>query len=349
MANGHNGRVSKLGPPDGNFRFPDGVEYDGETDDGISVKVSIPLDSTGHLGRECPECKQQFRIDDTDYSALPDETRLWCVYCGHQDDTDHFFTQQQVDRLHRAAQDYGMQLVDKMLDDSFGRLAQRRSRRNSFVQVSYRSKPFYPEPLPEINEEDLVRQRACDACGVRYGVFGEHRFCPVCDPLPAKIVALEALTADEIRLRVLGEVDPSALASLREAGVLDRTYTDTIENVVGTIEALAEKTFRDQVPTAEALLRGKGKVFQRLNDFADLFRDHAGIDVRAALGSAWPSLEAAWAARHIHTHADGVVDLKYLNQVPGSALRVGQRLRSTAGDAQEAIDNARLLVEALIP
>jgi hypothetical protein len=94
-------------------------------------------------------------------------------------------------------------------------------------------------------------------------------------------------------------------------------------------------------------VRGKGKVFQRLNDFADLYRDHTGINLRAALRTAWPILEAAWAARHIHTHADGVVDQKYLNQVPGSTLRVGQRLRSTAGDAQEAIDNARLLVEAL--
>ncbi|MGN6131683.1 MAG: hypothetical protein ACTHOK_15180 [Nocardioidaceae bacterium] len=338
--------MSNHGWSGGDFRFPEGVEFDGESRDGAQMRVSIPLDSSGHLGRECPECKQQFRIQNEDYSALADETRLWCVYCGHQDETDQFYTQEQVDRLHRVAQDYGSQLIGKMLDDSFRSMA-RSSRRNEFVRVSYRSKPFYPEPLPAIDQENLVRQRTCDGCRVRYGVFGEHRFCPVCGPLAAKTVALDALNADEVRIRVLGEVDRDTLASLRQGGVLDRTYADTIENVVGIVEAFAERTFRYCVPGADAVLHGRGKIFQRLNDLADLYRDHVGADVRVDLAEVWPMLEATWAARHIHTHADGVVDQKYLRQVPSSKLRVGQRLRSTSGDAQDAIDNARRLIEAL--
>jgi hypothetical protein len=93
--------------------------------------------------------------------------------------------------------------------------------------------------------------------------------------------------------------------------------------------------------------RGKGKVFQRLNDFADLFFEHTSLDLRAELGPQWVELQDAWAARHIFTHADGVVDQKYLDQASNSTLRVGQRLRATEGLARQALSNSTTLVDAL--
>jgi hypothetical protein len=338
--------VSGFGFTDGGFRFPDGVEFVGSSGYDARFSVSMPLEEDGHFGRECPECGQHFRIDNGDYEVLPDDLVLWCVYCGHSDDHSEFLTQQQVQRLERVAHDYGSQLIGQMLDSTFGRIA-RNSRGYKFVKVTYRSTPFYPAPLPGINEENLIRERTCEGCTVKYAVFGEHRFCPVCGPLPAKTVALDALAADQTRIDVLGSLDAEVLRTLREAGVLDRTYADTIENVVGTIEALAERTFYDLVPHADSIVRGKGKVFQRLNDFADLFLDHAGLDLRADLGPIWTELQDVWAARHIFTHADGVVDQKYLDQVSRCTLRVGQRLRATEELARLAISNSTTLVHAL--
>ena len=169
----------------------------------------------------------------------------------------------------------------------------------------------------------------------------------MCGPLPARTIALDALVADLTRIDVLGSLETDVLRTLREAGVLDRTYADTIENVVGTVEALAERTFAKLVPMAESLVRGREKIFQRLNDLADLFHVHAGIDLRATLGSTWTELEGTWAARHIFTHTDGVVDERHLNQVPQSALRAGQRLRASEDMARDAIRNAGDLVNAL--
>jgi hypothetical protein len=337
--------VTSFGGFDGGLRFPDGVKFLGGSGDTVRLSVSMPL-VDGYLGRECPECTQQFRIDHDDYEALPDDLVLWCVYCGHSDDHSEFLTQRQSDRLKRAARGYGMQLIGQMLDDTFGKVA-RSTGSNKYLKISYRSKPFYPEPLPDLDEESFVRERTCGQCQIRYAVFGEHRFCPVCGPLEARAVALDALAADETRLDVLSGLENDVQRQLREAGVLDRTYADTIENVVGAIEALAERGFHDRVSGAEALVRGKGKIFQRLNDFADLFADHAGMEVRTALGSTWTELEAAWAARHIFTHSDGIVDQKYLDQVPGSSLRVGQRLRATEALARDTIANAKQLVDAL--
>jgi hypothetical protein len=160
-------------------------------------------------------------------------------------------------------------------------------------------------------------------------------------------VAVDAIAADETRLDALAILPAEALRPLRESGVLDRTYADTIENVVGTVETLAEKTFHELVPNADALLRGRGKIFQRPNDFADLYRDHLQRDIRLDLADSWADLEAVWATRHIFTHNDGIVDHKYLASAPTSSLREGQRLRVDDHFARRALDIAKRLCFAL--
>lgn len=285
-----------------NFRFPDGVEFLGDGDDGnVHFKVDIPTDDDGYFGRECPECEQHFRLALEDYEALPHDLRLWCVYCGHRDDHTEFMTRQQHDRVMRAAGDYAMQLVGQTLDQSFGRAA-----RQDHGFLTYRSKPFYPSPLPDIDEERLVRERRCANCQLRYAVFGDHRFCPVCGLLPPLVAAIDALGAETVRLDALASLEAGAAARLRESGVLDRTYVDTIVNVVGIVEAMAERVFRAAVADADAALKGKGKIFQRLADLAGLFQAETSLDLRAGLGTAeWAELLEAWAARHVFTHCTG--------------------------------------------
>lgn len=129
--------------------------------------------------------------------------------------------------------------------------------------------------------------------------------------------------------------------------MLDRTYVDTIENIVGIVETCAERIFRDRVPAAQQLLKGKGNVFQRLHDLADLYTRHLGLDPRGRLGTAWTELEAAWAARHAFTHSDGIVDSKYLAAVQDSPLREGQRVRVAEEQARSMISAAQQLCRAL--
>lgn len=329
-----------------NFRFPDGVELLGEDDDGhVQFKVDIPVDEDGYFGRECPSCEQHFRVAHEDYDGLPDDVRLWCVYCGHNDDHSDFMTQQQVKRATRAASDYAMQMAGRSLDRSFGRMARRSH--GSMVQITYRSQPFYPAPLPGIDEERLVRERQCNDCGLRYAVFGEHRFCPICGLLSPLVTALDALAAERLRLDVLGDLAPAAAAVLRESGVLERTYVDTIENIVGIVEAMAERVFRTGVQEVEVDLKGKGKIFQRPDDFADLYRARLAIDLRSELGSDWPELLRAWAARHVFTHCDGIIDTKYLAAVPTTPLKEGQRLRITESYTRRVLSTTERLCRVL--
>lgn len=255
------------------FRMASGAEIVGGDGDSFEMKVSIPSDEDGFFGRQCPSCRQIFRIDGDDYEALPDEVVLWCVYCGHHDEHSEFMTQQQLDRALRAAGDLGVQIIGQTLDQAFSglRSARRPSRRSGFgIEISYRTEPFYPEPLPGIDEEKLIRIRSCERCSLRYAVFGEHRFCPVCGQLPAMVVALDALAAETARLDGVAQLPAQTAATLREQGVFTRLWVDTLENLVGVVEALGSAVFCDAVPDADQRLKGKGNIFQRLDHTADL-------------------------------------------------------------------------------
>ena len=327
----------------------DGADVVGRQGDVFEMRVSVPTDEDGFFGRQCTGCSQVFRVDSDEYKALPEDLRLWCVYCGHHDEHSEFMTQQQRDRVMRAVGDLGVQLVGKMLGDSFGRLSRPRSQPGSGVEISFRSKPFYPQPLPGINEERLVRVRQCGKCTLRYAVFGEHRFCPVCGPLPVGVVTLDALAAELARLDLLDEVSGEAAAALRERGVFSRIRVDTLENLVGLAENLARNVFHAAVADAVHRVRGKGNVFQRLDDTAELFADAGYADLRSVLDPPiWRRLQEVWAIRHLFTHHDGVVDDKYLAKVPGSPFRRGQRVTVSVGLCRQAIADTEVLCIAVI-
>ena len=330
-----------------NYRFPDGVRFLGESSGRARMTVNMPTDEEGYFGRECPSCERQFRIAAEDYEALPDELVLWCVYCGHRCNDSNFTTTQQMARLERVATDFAEQRVSEMLGETFRGL--KRRSRGSLVQLDYRPTSFHPKPLPGINEERLVRERACSDCELRYAVFGEHRFCPICGPLPPLTTALDSLSAEATRLDAWSEVPAETHARLRESGVLDRTYVDTIENAVGVVETLAKRVFEERVSGAERILRRRGQVFQRLNELADLFAEHLGVDVRGSLGTAWVELQESWAVRHIFVHCDGIVDAKYLFDVPDSPLRLGQRLTVSERMARKVLRDAERLCRSLDP
>ena len=311
----------------------------------VNLTVRISPDEEGYIGRQCPDCRQLFRVHAQDWEDLPDDLRLWCVYCGHRDDHSEFITEQQFDRATRVAENYGEQMIRQTLDHSLRGLAQ--STRNSLVSITYRPTPFHPQPLPAIDEERLVRERRCEICSLRYAVFGEHRFCSVCGLLSPPLIATDALAAVSAGLNAVMAVPETTLAELREQGVLDRACADTIKNLVGIVETLAEAVFRSRVGAADKVLRGMGNVFQRLDDSAELFNDHGLADLWGRLPKHWPDLQSTWATRHVLTHNDGIVDERYLAADSSTTLRLGQRVRVSEANARQAIAAVTKLCSAL--
>ncbi|SED04962.1 hypothetical protein [Streptomyces sp. TLI_105] len=214
--------------------------------------------------------------------------------------------------------------------------------------MSFRSRPRYPRPLPEIDEERLARTRTCAGCEIRYGVFGEHRYCPSCGRLPAATVAFDALQAETARLDALASLPDEIRAAVREQGVFTRSWVDTIENVVGVVEALGSSVFHEHVADAEERLRGKGSIFQRLDDMPDLFVSAGFPDVRGSVESpAWQRLLRTWAARHASPTTTGS---STRSTCAGCRLPVplGQGLVISDADCRQAVGDATALCRALV-
>jgi hypothetical protein len=309
------------------------------------LTVTIPSDDRGYLGRQCPSCERMFRVHETAYDALPDAARMTCPYCGHGGEIDEYITPQQWARIEQAA----LNAAGAQVSDFLRRSLPRPIRPASGLSVTFTVPPYHPDPLPGIREEALIRERQCPDCGARYAVFHEHRFCPVSGALSPSVVADDALAAQEVQLDVVSALPPGVRAMLREQGGLGSLYVSTLIHVVSIVEVLASATFRARVSNAEAVLRGKGQSpFQRLEALAELYAEYLKLDVRSTAGIDWPEVTRLWALRHVHVHAGGLVDDRFLRLVPDSPLRVGQRVVVSEADARNALTQARLLRLAIL-
>jgi hypothetical protein len=86
-------------------------------------------------------------------------------------------------------------------------------------------------------------------------------------------------------------------------------------------------------------------VFQNLEDADRLCRTHMSLSLRAVVDTrTWQRVLVAFAKRHVLTHANGIVDQRFLDQVPASPLRVGQWLVIARREPEQAIDDLRALV-----
>jgi hypothetical protein len=149
-----------------------------------------------------------------------------------------------------------------------------------------------------------------------------HAFCPVCGPRPATEKLLEAIEAARGALAIEDRFDYDERENLWAAGVFGRFAVDAIESVVSLFEQFAREQFFERVDDADTHTKNKGNIFQRLDDTATLFGDHADIDLPSLVGTdRWERLKRAFAQRHVLVHNGGVVDERFLNQV--SARRSG--------------------------
>ncbi len=325
------------------YRLPDGVEVESDQGSTVTFRVTMPADDAGHIGRRCPSCEQLFRMHAGDYKALPDDQRMTCPYCGFSADHSEFITPQQLERARAAAGGWAKQLVaDKIgtaLDDMV-RSINRSSSGGGMISFSASrspSRPYLPSPLPMITEQAPIRERQCVRCRNRYAVFGQHVSCPVCGPLTPKVVAEDVLAAQAAILNALDQLPAEALDELRELGSVEQTASSTLGAVVSSLETYLKSTFTNRVPGADQLTAGRGNIFQRLDDAADLYRAHLGIDLAKELRADWERLRVLYGIRHLLTHNNGVVDARHLKRFPHFPTALGQRVTVSLADARDAI------------
>jgi uncharacterized Zn finger protein (UPF0148 family) len=309
--------------------LPDGVRYAGSTEDGFKLSLSMPQDENGLMMLACPR-EQDHRFAVRIKFEGPDADEIHCPYCGHRDYANEFLTDDAKRRLQEAAQAATILFVQQQ-----------------FAGSGFR---FEPSPMPQTiftyEQEKTRRTMHCDRCNEPVAVFGMAMFCPGCGRNAPAAEFAEMLEVERRTISALTALPTDMRADMEAGGSLGRILDDSVKNTGGALEVFLKAVFYERVPNAETVLKAakmQGNVFQRLGDVETLYRNHLAIDLPVVLGADWSTLLESMAARHVLVHTSGIVDQKYLDRVPGSALRIGQRITVSTTQVDSLLDAASAL------
>lgn len=166
----------------------------------------------------------------------------------------------------------------------------------------------------------------CQICDEVVAVYGLAVYCPNCGQLAPAQQFTELLRMHRDGLAALDALPEDAKRGLAEGGALSATYENTIKDGLGALETYLKRRFTGEAPGVP--LKGKGNIFQRLDGAADLYRSHLGVDLVVLVGVAgWQELLRVAALRHVLVHNAGIVDDRFLAQLPDWPQRPGQRIQ----------------------
>lgn len=317
------------------FRVPDGMTPPERSGDLVTSNLSIPLDSDGFFGRECPnrECLAYFKVHLDDYGQARAAHRLTCPVCGTTESDEHFHTPEQIERMHAGA----MELARGVVDQTFRDLARRPPIRNSrgaiTLQWTAPSRPHVPKPLPTYVERQTVRTFVCSNRGHRAVVYDLLTFCPYCGPemTPPRAVFDENIAAMRRLLAVVTELPPEAQQSIQASGGATALAERALGGAVAAIQTLAK-----QVHAQAGKPPASGNPWQNADRLQAQWLKDFGADPLAGLdANEMRTIRLAFARRHVLEHNGGVADARYVQETGEGT--VGRRLRIRSEFVQEAI------------
>lgn len=287
------------------------------------IRVPIPTDNRGMIGRECPACGRYFKLKPGTGLAT---TACVCPYCSHAAESGHFFTRDQIDYTRSVAlrefQDHHLRPMMRKIDRNL-----RSSSRNSMIKLSLRYRPSSIR-IDLYSEKDLETDVTCGTCSLEYAVFTVFATCPDCGDPNALDVFIASIEIATKRLRLADETDD---ASLRHD-----LWADALGSGVSAFDTLGKELRRRYPSSVPAKPKNP---FQNLDvvagmigwnidagPFGDLNRDERD------------HLRLMFQVRHIFEHNGGVADEEFCRKVPGTTHLLGRRYPLARSDAATLLD-----------
>lgn len=257
-------------------RLPDGAHVVDKDSRGFRLEVSLPVGDDSLWPMRCPAYPQDhaFKVHVTQNEEESETSSLFCPYCGQEGDL-WAFAPDQLARLEAAASAAAEQYVAATLDEMLGRAFGGRSSssRRSGLSIVYQSGRHASKgSLPSYEVVETRRTMECQVCQEKFAVYGLAIYCPTCGQLAPVQQFGELLRVHRERLDALDAGSDEHKRSLAESGVFTATYESTIKDGFSALETYLKARFTAEAPTVP--LHGKGSVFQRLDDAANLYRDH---------------------------------------------------------------------------
>jgi hypothetical protein len=281
------------------------------------LEVQFPVED-GYLAHKCSgaDCGRYFKIHVDDIGD-----RLSCPYCGHGAARDDFLTADQRRHVDAAIENEIMPAIETHLDEVF---------HNAFSGPSWTftsgaKRALIPKP-PIAAAREADSRLTCPVCALRFQVDGIFGLCPRC-----QTDNLRVYDADVALIRRQLAEDPNPNRALRHA------YVDG----VSTFEVFCRREAeRSTISTAK---------LQNLRVARERFLKARGVDIVSSLTAEQSlALRRLLQKRHAWEHNDGLVDAKYVKEVPEDAALLGDKAPLSLAEFETAMGAMRFVLDVLV-
>lgn len=320
--------------------------------DKYEMKISIPTDEDGLVGRECPkeECSPGYFKVKLGTGITENQETAFCPYCRAEAEPSDFITQAQKDYAIALVKNNAVNGINRMLKKSLGlNSAGKRKIGAGHFSIEMSLKPGRPDYVPRPIEEELRRDIVCSNCGLEHSVFGLATWCPDCG---RDIFLVHVDKEFQVIEKMLSVVDKR-----REelgARVAGRDIENAIEDMVSIFEAVIKiitsrhlsKQGIQPDEIADILEKQVRNQYQNIKSAQEVFKKFVGIELFEGLSI--PSLEALtliFEKRHPITHNLGVIDRKYLARARSGELQ-GREIKVSAQEMFDMIEIARSIISS---
>jgi len=306
------------------------------------MKVTIPSDTDGRLGREChePDCSPAYFKVTPGTGIVGGQEVAYCPYCRHQDEPSKFFSSEQLRYAKDLALREAREGITGMIKDAFGLDSSgRRKLAGGFISIDMSLKEGHKPHVSRPFEEDVRRDVICPHCGLDQSVYGLATWCADC----GKDIFLTHVEAEFAVIRsMLSDVDRR-----REqfgGRIAARDIENCLEDTVSIFEAVLRLLARRKLLKAEVVaedvekfFRKASNAFQNLKRSAEIFEQELGIALLGCLSEEESlQLSCAFDKRHPITHNLGVIDRKYMERAR-SAEDEGKEVLVSVDEVSTAI------------
>jgi hypothetical protein len=290
--------------------------------DKIVVKVTLPSDDKGLIGRVCPKCKKNFKVKP-ETGLKGHNLPCHCPYCGHVSDHGDFRTKEQAEYIRSV----GLRHVREMFHNELKKLEFDHPPSGPFgIGFSLEVKPHSPTPIRYYYEKNLETDVVCDRCTLVYAIYGEFAFCPDCGSHNSITILKKNVEFVEKML---------ALAEQQERALAEQLVGDALENLVSAFDGFGREVCKVASPKAAKPTEACDIRFQNLIGAQNRIQKLFSLDLSSfASPDDWNFVCQSFQKRHLLAHRLGVVDADYIQATKDNSAVVGRKILIAPSDVK---------------
>jgi len=268
--------------------------------DEINVRVTLPTDSKGMLGRECPRCKKYFKIKPGTGLKTSSCT---CPYCEQTDSIRAYTTEEQLAYAKSIAANQVLGSILREFEDSLGGL----EHSSNGFSISFKVETDgFEFPIEYYTERALETEVVCDSCSLVFSVYGIFACCPDCSRLTSMSIFRKSLEAARKRLDVVSKLRPE------ETELQEIILIDALAAGVSSFDSLGKRLAREfpsYVPNKPRNL------FQNLDALQNCLTKNLSIQFSDLITQdEYKKLYYLFQIRHISSHNFGEIDEDFVRK-----------------------------------